>query len=184
MSDEETISEDSNPFGDWLRKAREEKELSVFELAQASGVSMPQIYNLESGRSRNPQDRTRSKLEKILGPMPQSVKVEAKEEQQVLDLGALIDFDPFEEEELPTCPGVYVFYDITDRPVYVGRATKRAIRSRVREHYEKFWFKRPVVDRGAYIEIQDEKLCMQVEQILIRFLKSNALFNKQYVDRD
>jgi hypothetical protein len=55
---------------------------------------------------------------------------------------------------------------------------------RVPEHYEKFWFRRPVVDRGAYVQIQEEDLCSKVEQVLIKFLKSNALFNKQYVERE
>jgi len=77
-----------------------------------------------------------------------------------------------------------VFYDITDRPVYVGRATERDIAQRVPEHYEKFWFRPPVVDRGAYIQIDEADLCKKVEQVLIRFLKSNALFNKQGVDRE
>jgi hypothetical protein len=54
----------------------------------------------------------------------------------------------------------------------------------VKEHYEKFWFKRPVVDRDAYIQIDEEDLCGQVEQVLIKFLKSNAVFNKRHVDRE
>ena len=68
---------------------------------------------------------------------------------------------------------MYVFYDISDRPVYVGKAA--VIRDRVRNHYEKFWFKSPIVDHAAYIEIQDERLRTQIEQILIKFLKSNAV---------
>jgi excinuclease UvrABC nuclease subunit len=108
----------------------------------------------------------------------------AEREQEVVGIGSLTDFDPYDDESLPESSGVYVFYDITDRPVYVGKSSKRSIRTRVREHYEKFWFKRPVVDRGSYITIDDETLCTQIEQILIKFLKSNALLNKQHVDRD
>ena len=37
---------------------------------------------------------------------------------------------------------------------------------------EKFWFKRPIVNNGAYIEISDERLCNSVEKALIKFLKS------------
>lgn len=186
MTDELTeIDEELNPFGEWLSKARGEKGWSRLKLAQESGVSQPQIFNLEKGTSRNPQESTRKKLEKALGSKaPSGVTDEAAKEQEVLGLGSLTDFDPYDDESLPTCPGVYVFYDITDRPVYVGMASKRPIRNRVREHHEKFWFKRPVVDRASYIRIDDPKLCTQVEQVLIRFLKSNALLNKQHVEKE
>jgi hypothetical protein len=78
---------------------------------------------------------------------------------------------------------VYVFYDISERPVYVGRAVKLTIADRVRDHNDKFWFKRPIVDSAAYIQINDEALCTQLEQVLIKFLKSNAVLNKQFVER-
>ncbi len=177
-------AEISNPFGEWLRKARTGKGWSRKKLAQESGVSKPGIYNLEVGNSRNPQDATRKKLEKALGQTaPHSLTEEVAREQEVAGVGTLIDFDPYDDESLPEYPGVYVFYDVTDRPVYVGKSFKRAIGKRILEHNEKFWFKRPIVDRASYIRIEDEKLCGQVEQVLIKFLKSNALLNKQHVER-
>ncbi|MER9962165.1 hypothetical protein NKJ72_14550 [Mesorhizobium sp. M0045] len=173
-----------NEYGDWLRGALEVKHWQVWELADASGVSPPAIYNILSGRSKNPQQRTREKLETALGSQP---KTDAKpEEAAIAGMGDLTDFDPHDETLLPDVPGVYVFYDITDRPVYVGKAATgtRTIRVRVKEHYEKFWFKRPIVNNGAYIEIKDEKLCNSVEKALIKFLKSNAVLNKQHVERE
>lgn len=172
-------------YGEWLRKKREEKGWSQLVLAEKSGVSQPQISNLEAERSLNPQARTRERLEKTLGAeTPREVVEQAEKEEAVAGIGSLTDFDPYDEESLPDCPGVYVFYDVTDRPVYVGKAVKRAIRNRVKEHNDRFWFKRPIVDRASFIEIKDEKVCSQVEQVLIKFLKSNALFNKQHVERD
>jgi transcriptional regulator with XRE-family HTH domain len=172
-------------YGQWLRKARNAKGWKQAELAEKSGISGQQISNIETGRSPNPQAATRAKLEKALDDVaPEAVVTETQNEQSVENLGALQDFDPYAKADLPKCTGVYVFYDITDRPVYVGRATERDISQRVPEHYEKFWFKPPVVDRGAYIQIDDGELCKKVEQVLIRFLKSNALFNKQGVDRE
>jgi hypothetical protein len=47
-----------------------------------------------------------------------------------------------------------------------------------------FWFKSPIVEKGAYVHIKDSKLRHQVEQILIKFLKSNAVLNKQSVERE
>jgi hypothetical protein len=99
-------------------------------------------------------------------------------------LGALIGFEPYDDDSLPAVRGVYVFYDRTKRPVYVGRATKRTIDLRVREHAEKFWFKRPVVQSASYLEISDEALCKQTEQILIKFMRTHLLLNKQGVEAD
>jgi hypothetical protein len=79
--------------------------------------------------------------------------------------------------------GVYVFYDVSGRPVYVGMSPKLPIRDRVREHYEKFWFKKPIVDRASYVEIRDENLCAQVGLILLPFLKSNVVVTQRLLDQ-
>jgi transcriptional regulator with XRE-family HTH domain len=171
-------------FGVWLRKAREAKDWSQFDLAEKSGGSQPQISNIEAGKSANPQSRTRDKLATALGTNSKPATVEETEAEKIAGLGILTDFAPHEEDLLPEINGVYVFYDVTDRPVYVGKAVQQTIRDRVRQHNDKFWFKRPIVDRASYLEINDEKLCGQVEQVLIKFLESNALLNKHYVQRD
>lgn len=170
-------------FGDWLRKARETAEMSVFELAEASGVSQMQIYNLEAGRSVNPREWTRRRLEDALkAQVPKDIQDEVAEEQAIQGLGELKDFHPYGNADLPTCAGVYVFYDVSDRPVYVGRS--KNIKTRVSAHAYSFWFRYPIVSHAAYVEIKDSELRKQVEQILIKFLKSNAVLNKQYVDRE
>jgi len=74
-----------------------------------------------------------------------------------------------------------VLYDVTGRPTYVGQGQE--IKARILAHEQKFWFKRPVVQTARYIKITDPKLRLQVEMILIRFLKSHLLINKQGVDR-
>lgn len=169
-------------FGQWLTDARRIAGLSVQELAARSGVSLPAIYNLESGRSQNPQDKTRKALENALGaPMPQAVRQEVKKEHEIRDLGSLVDFDPHDYDNHPSCAGVYVFYDVSDRPIYIGQAEN--IAKRIKGHVEKFWFKSPIVDNGCYIEIPDKSLRYQVEQVLIKFLKRNAVINRKSVDR-
>ena len=45
-------------FGAWLRQEREAKSLTAQELSNRSGVSVAQIYNLESGRVDNPRKST------------------------------------------------------------------------------------------------------------------------------
>ena len=178
------MAKSASSFAEWLRTSREARGWSQLQLENESGVSQPQIWNIENGKSLNPQTRTREKLEKALGiKTPPIITSEAEQEEAVAGVGVLTDFDPHDESSLPECNGVYVFYDLTDRPVYVGHAIKQSIRQRVKQHYEKFWFKRPIVDRASFIEIKDEQLCKQVEQILIKFLKSNAVLNKQNVER-
>ncbi len=97
-------------------------------------------------------------------------------------LGSLEDFDPHVDSERPAEPGIYVLYDISERPIYVGQGTN--VRARIRNHEEKFWFKRPIVESASWIRIEDERLRVQIETLLIKFLKSNAVINKQNVDRD
>lgn len=169
-------------FGAWLRKERTAAGMSAMEVAHASGLSLVTIYNIESGKSPNPQSETRKRLEKALRvKIPKDVQREAADEQSVPGVGTLQNFDPHERDQLPALPGVYVFYDISDRPVYIGKAGN--IASRVKEHEEKKWFVRPIVQNGSYVKIEDAKLRHSVEQVLIKFLKSNAILNKQSVDR-
>ncbi|MFT3937358.1 helix-turn-helix domain-containing protein [Rhodopseudomonas sp.] len=169
-------------FGAWLQKARVAAEVSIPELAALTDLSLATIYNIESGRSPNPQTETRRRLEKALNQeVPKDVANEAADEQNVPGIGTLLNFDPHNMDQLPSLPGVYVFYDISDRPVYIGKGDNIALR--VRSHQEKKWFVRPIVENGSYVEIKEAKLRHSVEQVLIKFLKSNAIINKQSVDR-
>jgi transcriptional regulator with XRE-family HTH domain len=141
----------------------------------------PAIYNIESGKSLNPQKETRKRLAHALDtPIPSDVAKEAEEAQDIQGLGSLTDFDPYDEKELPSVAGIYVFYDVSDRPVYVGKAA--IIASRVKEHKDKFWFRPPIVSYAAYVPVSDGKVRHQIEQVLIKFLKSNALINIQGVE--
>ena len=58
------------------------------------------------------------------------------------------------------------------------------IADRIRDHVEKFWFKQPIVERASFIPVKDKKLRKQIETVLIKFLKKNAIINKQGVERD
>ncbi len=177
-------SSSTSPFGVWLNAARTRRGLTAVELAGRAGVSHVTIYNLESGRIENPQERTRQNLVRALGEEPPRETVEATEQASAIEgLGNLVGFDPHDEAALPEGPGVYVLYDVSDRPVYVGESGD--VRSRIRGHHkEKFWFRRPIVESAAYLAIKDAPLRRQVERILIRFLKSNAVLNKQHVERE
>lgn len=173
---------DASPFAAWLTKTRSERGWSIPELAHRAGLTPPPIYGIESGRTRNVRKATREKLGKALGmPVPNETVIEEEEDAKVKGLGALEDFDPHNDGERPGEPGIYVLNDISERPIYVGEG--RSVRNRIRDHEEKFWFKRPIVESASWIKIADNTLRQQIETLLIMFLKSNAVINKQNVER-
>jgi transcriptional regulator with XRE-family HTH domain len=169
-------------FGSWLNRARLEKSMSVAELASKAEVSVPAIYSIESGRIENPRADTVRRLEKALGTeLPAETKKEIREEATVEGVGEFFEFDPHNKNDWPEGPGIYVLYDVSERPVYVGQGS--SIRKRIQDHEEKFWFKAPIVSQGSYIKIEEAGLRRKIETILIRFLKRNAVINKQNVER-
>ncbi len=178
-----TESAVSNPFGDWLKREREKRNLTVKELSDRANVSVPQVYNIESGRSTNPRPDTKERLARAMGvDVPSDVADLVRSDAEIEGLGTLVDFDPHNKADLPTVAGIYVLYDVSDRPVYVGQG--KNIASRIKDHHEKFWFKYPIVDTANYIEVTNETLREQIESLLIKFLKSNAVLNKQKVERN
>jgi transcriptional regulator with XRE-family HTH domain len=178
-------ADEESPFAAWVRSEREKKGWTQVQLADKAGLSGLQVSNIETGRTRNPQARTRERLVIALGTAPPEAVLTAEIQQvSIAGLGALVGFEPYDDDALPRVKGVYVFYDRTKRPVYVGRATKRTIDFRVREHAEKFWFKSPVIHSASYLEIADEALCKQTEQVLIKFMRTHLLLNKQGVETE
>jgi transcriptional regulator with XRE-family HTH domain len=179
---ETTVGTGPSAFGTWLNRARNETQMSVAELAEKSGLSAPAIYNIESGRIANPRAGTVRRLEDALGKeLPAEAKSEIKDEATIEGVGELIDFDPHDDDDLPSVAGIYVLYDVSERPIYVGQGGN--IKGRIRDHREKFWFRSPVTHTGAFVQIEDKDLREKVETLLIRFLKSNAVINTKNVDR-
>lgn len=148
------------------------------ELSAKSTISSPAIYNIEGGKIQSPQHATQDRLSKALGEtIPEHVVADTEDSQTIVGLGPLTDFQPQEKKEWPTCAGVYVLYDISQRPIYVGKAER--ISARLASHEQKFWFKSPIVEFGSFIEVTAKDLRHQLEQALIRFFKTNAVINKQ-----
>lgn len=183
-ADQEDEETESSPgaLSAWLTRTRLAKNMSVGELAEAAGLSIPAIYNIESGRILNPRDETVRKLERALGSqLPVETKEEIRDEATIEGLGEFIEFDPHEDSQRPSAPGIYMFYDISQRPVYVGQSSD--IKNRIRSHQQTKWFIKPFIETAAYVKIEKKDLREQVEKLLIRFLKSNAVINKQNVER-
>jgi hypothetical protein len=98
-----------------------------------------------------------------------------------MNVGDLTEFDPHDPRDYPTVAGIYVLYDVSDRPLYIGQGG--SIDKRLRSHRDKFWFKSPIVESASYVRIDNKSLRERVEAILIRFLKSHAVINRKLVDR-
>ena len=180
LASEATASEVSS-FGEWVRENRDKAGLSVTELARKAKMSAMQIYNIEHGKISNPQSSTRNKLAAAFNQeIPEPIIKETEEEQNIEGLGSLTDFNPYDKTEWPECAGIYVLYDNTQRPVYVGKAQK--IATRLKDHEkQKFWIE-PLVTYASYIAVNNKETRHQLEQVLIKFLKSNAVLNKQSVE--
>lgn len=178
--DKEKLKNLPNPIAYWLKHTRKREKLSINQLASKSGLSAYEIKPIERGEQpRNISLIT--KIEMALNDKAPTNLSETSQSNVIPGVGTLVDFNPHNINERPLCSGIYVFYDISDRPIYVGES--KNIRNRIKQHEEKFWFKQPLVEYAAYIDIKDDKLRKGIEQILINFLRSNAVLNKQHVSR-
>ncbi len=176
-STDENENQSENAFANWLSTERSGQGLTKKELAERSGVNALTIALIEDGKIQRPQQRTLAKLEKGLG-VDHVAEPELKEDTQTDErLGRFEQFNPWEEDEWPDFAGVYVLYDATDRPVYVG--ISGCIRDRLRIHNDHKWYVKPFVTKGAYIRVDGAGLRKSLESILIKFMLSNALINKK-----
>lgn len=170
-------------FSAWVEKHRSEKGWTRPELASRAGVATPTIYNIEAGKTSNPQEQTRKRLERAFGfSLPSEIKTETQNTSKIEGFGELVDFNPYDERDLPGVGGVYVFYDVSERPVYVGETQN--IKKRITgDHKTRFWFRPPIVETASFVQISEERRRKEIEKLFIKFLKSNAVINQKNVDR-
>ena len=168
----------------WLYESRTNENMTMQGLSKSSGVSVATISNIENGRNESPRKETINKLAAALGQkIPEDSLRVSNEENTIDGLGQMTGFSPdiSAKEEWPSVAGVYVLYDISDRPIYVGQSNN--IAKRLKDHVDKFWYREPIVKSASYVQIDKEDIRKQVEKTLIKFLKSNAVLNQNQVDR-
>jgi transcriptional regulator with XRE-family HTH domain len=178
--DRAKIAQLPSPFAAWLRATRMQKKMTPEALAELSKMTKYSLGCLERAQDQ-PTPGIIRRLEDALGtkyPAPQLTPADSNS-SPIAGVGNLKDFDPHIVDERPLCAGIYVLYDISERPIYVGES--KNIRQRLKQHEEKFWFKRPLVEFAAYIEVENDAMRKGIEQILINFLRSNAVLNRQHV---
>ena len=180
---EERLEQPEQLFGDWLRTEMDKKDITIQQLANKTTLSYQAIWNIVKGNTRYPQASTRQQLSSALElSVPAEIEQTIETESSVSGY-VWTDFSPYDLQTIPEMAGVYVFYDITDRPVYVGRSYSN-VRERVRDHQTRFWFKQPLVMRGSFLAVPDQEMCNKIETILIKFLGTHALLNFKGVVRD
>jgi len=176
------------PFGKWLEATLIQRGMTQTTLARLSGVSSASIGKIIRGEIRNPRKTTRTTIEGALGrDLDESIETAIAEEVNIEGLGEFSDFDPHSDTNLwPEGGGVYVFYDISQRPIYVGQSGN--IQRRLKDYLEgtrrPWWFMKPIVQSASFIPVEDTHLRKQLEKVMILFLKSNAVLNKTFVYRD
>jgi transcriptional regulator with XRE-family HTH domain len=179
---ERTLETSPSAIGVWLKRRRLEQKLSVLELAVATGLSFVSIYNIESGRTNSPHRRTVAKLEAALNKQLSSeAKENANDAATIEGVGECFNFDPNCQSDWPTVAGIYVLYDVCDRPNYVGQGPDISLR--LRDDYIQFWFRRPIVQYATFVRIDNRELREQIEKVLIKCLKLNAVLNQPIADR-
>lgn len=184
ISDSLGTGTEQSAFGDWLRAEMDKQGLSIAALAEKTGITYTGIWNIVKGNTVSPRKETRDKLASALNEqIPPAIEAEIVSQAMPLPGLEWVDFTPTDLETVPQASGVYVFYDITDRPVYVGKSSKN-VRTRVKDHQTRFWFKAPLVMRGSFLAVPDPDLCLRIETILIKFLGKHALLNSKGVIRD
>ena len=190
----EAVADDSEPsmedvahgsaFGGWLQSQMDERGLKIADLVAKTGITYAGIYNIVKGYTKSPRPENREKLAAALDQtVPDALEQEIEAEATPLPGLTWTDFTPSDLGTVPAEGGVYVFYDVTDRPVYVGKSDKN-VRTRVKDHQTRFWFKEPLVVRGAFLKIDDPELCVKIETILIKFLGKHALLNVKGATKD
>ena len=181
QSSEAGEEEQSSAFGEWVSNERQSRGWSRADLADRAEISAQAVYLIETARVRNPWKQTRDRLIKAFGntPAPQEVLEDLEEEAEIAGGGELNDFLPWDDKTIPEAACVYVYYDRTDRPIYIGQTNH--LRRRNSQHQENDkWFFRRLVERGAYIELRKKEDRDRTEKLLIHFLGRNTMFNKHH----
>ena len=179
-SELQDTAEKTVELGEWVLDRRTKLGMSRQVLADKAGVSPLTLYFIETGQTESPRRSTIDGIRKVLGDLPKGVQTEVVESAE----GGFGEFQgPFSVKEWERnvdkdTPGVYIFYDVLKRPVYIGES--KDIYRRIRQHDDQFWFKSPMVHTIAYLIVKDEKVRAQLEAAMIKLVGENAIFNQQH----
>jgi transcriptional regulator with XRE-family HTH domain len=91
----------------WLSKSRQQSGMTVAQLSEKSGLSIPTIYGIEAGRAENPRRRTINLLETALKKKLESeFQEEVRQASTIEGIGEFQDFDRYSRDDWPAEAGV------------------------------------------------------------------------------
>ena len=175
------------PFGRWLEAELSAKTMNPWDLAQRSDILVHHIEQILRGDIRHPMPAVMKSIQESLDEEVDTITRDAiRQDSEIEGFGDFCDFDPHGDQSLwPTGSGVYVFYDISSRPVYVGETSD--LHRRMKQYFSPqrrmWWVSQPIVETASFIPVEETQLRKRLEKILIRFLKSNAVMNRTHVRR-
>lgn len=166
-------------FGDWVREQRVRQGLTQQELAKKAGISNLTVSFIENHQTESPRQGTMDAMKNVLGELPKGVRTEVVESAD-WGFGEFQGPFPFKEWEKNIdgdTSGIYIFYDISKHPVYIGES--KNIRKRILDHDREFWFKPPIVSTIGYMVVKDEGVRAKLEAAMIKIAGETAILNKQ-----
>lgn len=175
---EEFVEEENLDFSEWLKLQLEAKSLSVNRLSKLAGCHPTTISSILNRRIENPSNEMMEKIRIALEEeIPQVVAENLSEKKKYGNKRDVWDdFNPHDHDSIPNKPGVYALFSPTNVVLYVGKAQN--VRSRIASHREKKWFLEDIIEYGMLFYSDDENERKKIEDILIKFLRTNAWLNK------
>lgn len=177
-SHEEEVEENDFDFAEWLTFQMEAKSLSGTQLSKLAGCHNTTISAILNRRIENPSNEMMEKIRTALQEEIPLVVTNDLNEKKKFDNKQDVwdDFNPHDHDSIPNKPGVYALFSPTNIVLYVGKAQN--VRSRIASHREKKWFLQDIIEYGMLFYSDNENERKKIEDILIKFLRTNAWLNK------
>lgn len=192
-NDENEPVENESTYSEWLTQQMLVSKIHAINLSEKSGLSLQTINLITSGKTQNPQQSTKTKIEQALKELSNNNDQSFDSEiitppvqgDENLYLG--IPFTKSDIDDSPNQMGVYVIHDHRGYPTYIGSGQ---IRSRLRNHYEKRAFSdERIATTFSYIRINEgdseeqkkaaRNEARKWENIIIKFAGESVLLNNK-----
>ena len=174
---EEEIEEEEFDFAEWLKFQMEAKSLSGNRLAKLVGCHNTTISAILNRRIENPSNEMMERIRNALQEeIPEAVTNDLNEKKKFDNKNDVWDdFNPHDHDSIPNKPGVYVIQPYECCAI-CWKGTECSFKNRLPQR--KKWFLEDIIEYGMLFYSDDENERKKIEDILIKFLRTNAWLNK------